>query len=373
MVKFASCCCVHVSPVPVLLIATEPTAGGSAFIDVTATRTDPAGAVNETVVAIAAEAVTRAGVLASTARAIYPGHPSITTDSDRGTNGYLSPESKLRGDLDDHHGLPPTAETGRIRHKKDPATCVNRSGATADSPTIKESNVPNTAERTVVTETWRPVAGYQGFYEVSDLGHVRSLDRWIECSNRWGSTTRYFKPGRVLKVKRKKKATHAYAVVTLSVHDVQATFEVHRLVLQAFRGECPPGQQGCHEDGNLFDNRLSNLRWGTPSSNAQDRIQHGTNPKVNQTDCHYGHPLEPPNLEPSLGRLGYRRCFACSLTTNWGRNLGYHPGDEAWLFEAHRRHAEILHHGAPLNYRLKANRRPGGVRWMPSRLAQISA
>lgn len=51
---------------------------------------------------------------------------------------------------------------------------------------------------------------------------------------------------------------------------------VHRLVLLAFVGPCPPGFEACHRDGNPKNNCLPNLRWGTPASNYRDRVRHNT-------------------------------------------------------------------------------------------------
>ena len=50
---------------------------------------------------------------------------------------------------------------------------------------------------------------------------------------------------------------------------------VHRLVLEAFVGPCPEGMECCHWDGDRTNNRLSNLRWDTPTANAADRERHG--------------------------------------------------------------------------------------------------
>jgi hypothetical protein len=50
---------------------------------------------------------------------------------------------------------------------------------------------------------------------------------------------------------------------------------VHRLVLEAFVGPCPPGYQCCHWDGDPGNNHLENLRWGTPKDNADDTLRHG--------------------------------------------------------------------------------------------------
>lgn len=50
----------------------------------------------------------------------------------------------------------------------------------------------------------------------------------------------------------------------------------HRLILEAFVGPCPEGMECCHGDGNRSNNAIGNLRWGTGSSNTQDRWGHGT-------------------------------------------------------------------------------------------------
>lgn len=55
----------------------------------------------------------------------------------------------------------------------------------------------------------------------------------------------------------------------------QKCVRLHRLILEAFRGPCPPGLEGCHNDGNPANNRVSNLRWDTQISNSADAIKHG--------------------------------------------------------------------------------------------------
>lgn len=59
----------------------------------------------------------------------------------------------------------------------------------------------------------------------------------------------------------------------------QSTKFIHRLVIEAFVGSCPSGMQCCHNDGNHANNRLENLRWGSPKENADDRNRHGTGPQ----------------------------------------------------------------------------------------------
>jgi hypothetical protein len=53
---------------------------------------------------------------------------------------------------------------------------------------------------------------------------------------------------------------------------------LHRLILEIATGECSPGLEGRHLDGDRFNNALSNLAWGTRSQNANDKRRHGTDP-----------------------------------------------------------------------------------------------
>ncbi|MBY0457661.1 MAG: HNH endonuclease [Gemmataceae bacterium] len=53
-------------------------------------------------------------------------------------------------------------------------------------------------------------------------------------------------------------------------------FQIHRLVLLAFVGPCPPGMEGCHGDGNPLNNNRENLRWDTSKANHADAVRHGT-------------------------------------------------------------------------------------------------
>lgn len=64
-------------------------------------------------------------------------------------------------------------------------------------------------------------------------------------------------------------------VILTSDSGVVKHFRVHRLVLELFVGPRPEGLEGCHGDGNRANNLLSNLRWGTPESNWEDRRRAG--------------------------------------------------------------------------------------------------
>lgn len=71
------------------------------------------------------------------------------------------------------------------------------------------------------------------------------------------------------------KANNARLFVGLRNGKKYAFKAIHRLVLETFRGPCPEGLEGCHNDGDPFNNSLSNLRWDTQKSNMTDRDKHG--------------------------------------------------------------------------------------------------
>lgn len=71
------------------------------------------------------------------------------------------------------------------------------------------------------------------------------------------------------------KARDNRRVVSLSKDGRVVYKQVHTLVLESFIGPCPPGLEGCHNDGDHTNNKLENLRWGTRASNAKDRLKHG--------------------------------------------------------------------------------------------------
>lgn len=146
------------------------------------------------------------------------------------------------------------------------------------------------------TERWRPVAGCEGAYEVSDAGRVRSLYRIITR----GDGQRQRVRGRILSAS---PATDGRLRVGLHLPAGTRTRPVHILVLTAFVGPCPPGMEGCHWDDDFTNNRLSNLRWDTRESNFRDRSRNG----IGRRDiCSRGHRRVEPNLRGGA-------CRACSL------------------------------------------------------------
>jgi hypothetical protein len=119
-----------------------------------------------------------------------------------------------------------------------------------------------------IVELWKPVVGYEGLYEVSDQGRVRSLP-----GKRWNGRAWITKKGCLRSLPICKQG---YPVVDLKHLGKRKTFKVHTLVLTAFVGPRPEGYECRHLNGNRTDARLCNLAWGTPSQNTEDKRRHQT-------------------------------------------------------------------------------------------------
>lgn len=125
-------------------------------------------------------------------------------------------------------------------------------------------------------EIWKPVPGYEGQYEVSDLGRVRSLDRAVICMGEIKGSYMSLRKGRVL---RPGPSNSGHLSVVLGRRQTRM---VHDLVLRAFVGPPSEDHECCHNNGDPSDNRLENLRWGTRSENNIDAVKHGKRGKLTE-------------------------------------------------------------------------------------------
>lgn len=153
---------------------------------------------------------------------------------------------------------------------------------------------------------WRCVPGYEGLYEVSDEGAVRSMTRHARMP-RGGFRV---SPGRVL---RAAAGSAGYLQVCLARDGAKATHHVHRLVAAAFLSATWfPGAQVCHNDGDRRNNHVSNLRWGSLSDNIQDCVKHGTHWQARKTHCPKGHAYDRANTRVTHSVTGRARvCRQC--------------------------------------------------------------
>lgn len=169
-------------------------------------------------------------------------------------------------------------------------------------------------------ERWLPISGYDGLYEASDRGRIRSVDRYVPhgVGNRFGigpDGRMRFRRGRILRSKPGDRTGHL--AVTLSKLGKHQSASVHVLVKEAFDGPTPDGMMVCHENGNPTDNRLENLYFGTAFDNALDMQRHGTHHQLNKDRCPLGHLYVEPNLlrktnkTKHMGVQPSRECRAC--------------------------------------------------------------
>lgn len=123
-------------------------------------------------------------------------------------------------------------------------------------------------------ETWRPIGGCDGMYDVSNKGNVRS----------WKSGNLPHRADRPHLLSQTMDRSGRKSV-SLWESGKRRPCRVHRLVLLAFVGECPDGQEGCHNDGDASNNNLFNLRWDTHLSNCKDRKLHGKERGLFEKGC----------------------------------------------------------------------------------------
>jgi len=107
-------------------------------------------------------------------------------------------------------------------------------------------------------EIWKPVVGYEGLYEVSNLGRVKSLPR--------NGTIRQ---ERVLRENVKRSG---YVNIVLRKNGKPRTFRLHRLVARAFIQNPENKPQVNHKNGDKRDNRAINLEWTTVSENLKHKF-----------------------------------------------------------------------------------------------------
>lgn len=117
-------------------------------------------------------------------------------------------------------------------------------------------------------ETWEDIIGFEGIYQVSDLGRVRSLDRVIPTLTRGN---RHIK-GKVLKLGYDKDG---YRTISLRNKKINKLAKVHRLVAETFLPKVDGKYQIDHINGIRDDNRVENLRWCTNKENLNFPIAKG--------------------------------------------------------------------------------------------------
>lgn len=114
-------------------------------------------------------------------------------------------------------------------------------------------------------EVWKPISGYEGFYEVSNLGRIRSLERIVECSDC---------RKRKIKDRTLKGSSYSggYSGVTLHKDGCTKSVNIHRIVAEAFVPNPLEKEEVNHKDENPSNNHATNLEWVSHKEN----INYGT-------------------------------------------------------------------------------------------------
>lgn len=173
-------------------------------------------------------------------------------------------------------------------------------------------------------EEWRSVFEFEGYYEVSDAGRIRSLPRQVLR----GTAPTMTKP-RILKPTPDKGG---YLTVSLYGEMGRRSRRVHRIVLEAFVGQRPNGMEARHIDGNPRNNFLNNLEWCTKPTNTKDQVRHGTHRNVSKIECPHGHQYVGWNIVPRPG--DGRGCRACVNARSVMKADGVDPNSAQQVFKA---------------------------------------
>lgn len=135
---------------------------------------------------------------------------------------------------------------------------------------------------------WRAIKGYEGLYEVSNTGLVKSLEKRVDsgkCHRRWR-----------VQILSHGTDSKGYLRVSLSKNGVTKTHKIHRLVAQAFIPNPDNLPQVNHIDGNKTNNRVDNLEWCSQSENMRHACKTGlkrndgefnTQSKLTEADVRY--------------------------------------------------------------------------------------
>jgi NUMOD4 motif/HNH endonuclease len=184
-----------------------------------------------------------------------------------------------------------------------------------------------------MTEHWLPIPRWEDYYEVSDHGRVRSVDRRVSNGTR--------RKGRVLKPSPNRTG-HLQVRLAGKGHDKYRS--VHSLVMLAFVGPRPTAAHDvCHYDGNPGNNHLSNLRYDTKRNNQLDNVRHGKNVQALRTHCPRGHELADWNNVTWYADRGRRTCRSCGNARTYARNLGlqFDPAKADEYYLTHQQQKEI--------------------------------
>ena len=109
-----------------------------------------------------------------------------------------------------------------------------------------------------LNEIWKDIPHYEGLYQVSNYGRVKSVGRYVEYTNRWGGTSKQLVPERI---KAQSVKSNGYQTLVLYKNNMPKNEYVHRLVAMAFIPNPKNLPQVNHKDEDKANNVVDNLEW----------------------------------------------------------------------------------------------------------------
>ena len=154
-------------------------------------------------------------------------------------------------------------------------------------------------------EEWRNIKGYEGYYQVSNFGRVRSLDRKVPCKG-----GKCFKKGTILSQRfNRVNKTYIKKEVALCKFGKCTTTAVHRLVGKAFIPNPENKPQINHKDFDPTNNHIDNLEWCTVKENIQHAWKLGIHSKLRNERNHKSIPVVAYIYGEKIGEFkNYTRC-----------------------------------------------------------------
>jgi hypothetical protein len=168
-------------------------------------------------------------------------------------------------------------------------------------------------------EQFKDIKGYEGSYQVSNYGRVKSLDREVVTSK--GVTRKIKEKILTLKVNR-----YGYLEAYLCESGKLRTFLVHRLVASAFIDKIEGKHEVNHIDGNKANNRADNLEWCTPKEN----IKHAYDNNVSGFKDRVRENLERINKEKSYSKIILKKnneILVFKSLSEASKEIGTHRGN----------------------------------------------